>query len=107
MLVHLRAAYSQKFNESQLLPAVWAVGRTRKVSRGSFPAMCKRSGVKEQQLRKLTGTSNRTEAARQVRRLTSRIPDVPVADIVNHIYYWGEHNRRDWAIKWFEGSSSD
>ena len=102
----VRAAAGTQLNDSQLVPGLWAVAPTRSLGRTAFARAAKQAGIKESAWRKLTSTRNREEAARQTRRIVRRLDHVPVAEIVDGIYYWGPKVRREWAVAWFLGDAS-
>lgn len=102
LVSNLRNTADQSLNDSQLIPALWAVGCPRVFSDKDFPKVARAAGISERSWQKLTSTRNRLEAARQIRRITKRLPAVPVADIVEGLYFWGDRRRREWAMGWFD-----
>ena len=95
-------------NPDQLGLALWALSPLESRSKDSFAQCARRCGVSEKAWRKLTSTRSRVEAAKQIRRLVRRASSVPADNILESIFYWSDHRRRQWAVEWFEaGPSSD
>jgi hypothetical protein len=86
----------------QLLTSIWGAAVAKSVCDGSLAAVAKRHGLNEKHWRKLTATTSRVEAARQVRRISRQLDAVPVKDIIEKLFYWGTKARRDWAVEWFK-----
>jgi len=86
----------------QLLTSLWGAATAKEVCDGSLAQLARKYGVNERRWRKLTSTRDRTEAARQVRRIVRQLPQTPIKDVIEHLFFWGPTARRRWAVSWFD-----
>lgn len=86
----------------QLITSIWGAATAKGDCEGSLAFHARKHGIHERHWRKLTSTRDRQEAARQTRRIVRQLPEVPIEDIIEKLFYWGPRARQDWAIAWFD-----